>query len=71
MELSLEIRGIYATALTRFFLDRGMAVASPPSEVMAVQVHSGNGLPARGPADVHITDIPGGQGVLIRAPGNP
>ena len=71
MELSLEIRRIYATALTRFFLDRGMAIASPPSEVMAAQVHSGAGLPARGPADVHITDIPGGQGVLIRGSREP
>jgi hypothetical protein len=71
VELTLEIRGIYATALTRLFLDSGMAVASSPSEVTAAHVHSGAGLPARGPAGVHIVDIPGGQGVLIRGPREP
>ena len=71
MELTLKIRGIYATALTRLFLDRGIGVASPPSEVMAAQVQSGAGLPARGSAGVHITDIPGGQGVLIRGSEEP
>lgn len=71
MELSLEIRGIYATALTRLFLDRGMAVASPPPEVMVAHVHSGVGLPARDATRVCITDTPDGQGVLIRGPREP
>ena len=64
----LEIRGIYATALTRLFLDSGMAISRFPSEVSATQVLSGAGPPAPGPSGVHITDIPGGQGVLIQGP---
>jgi len=71
MELSLEIRGIYATALIRFFVERGIPVASPPSEVKAAHVPSGAGLPDRGPAGVLVTDIPGGQGVLIRGSQEP
>jgi hypothetical protein len=71
MKLSLEIRGFYAEALTRLFLDRGMAVASPPSELVAAHVHSGAGLPDRGPSGVLVTDIPRGRGVLIRGPREP
>lgn len=71
MELSLEIRGIYATALIRFFVERGIPVASPPSEVKAAHVPSGAGLPDRGLASVLVTDIPGGQGVLIRGSQEP
>jgi hypothetical protein len=71
MSLPLEIRGIYATALTRLFLGRGMAVAYPPSEETAAQVQSGAGLPARSATDVQITDSLGGQGVLIRGSREP
>jgi hypothetical protein len=66
MELSLEIRGFYAQALTKLFLDLGMAVASPPSEVMAAQIYGSASLPGRGPAGVLVSDSLGGQGVLIR-----
>jgi len=66
MELFLEIRGIYATALTRFFLNRGMAVASlseavagPHRETEALSSHVLAG-------GVHVSDLPDQQGVLIQ-----
>jgi hypothetical protein len=66
MDLSLEIRGFYAEALTRLFLDRGISVACRPAEVMAAHIHGGPCLSCRSPAYVLVTDVPGGQGVLIR-----
>lgn len=34
MEGALNIRGIYATALTRFFLDKGVSIVSPSEEIV-------------------------------------
>jgi Protein of unknown function (DUF402) len=65
MELSLEIRGIYTTALTRFFLERGIAVASL-SETTAGSNREPQGFSSHARASVHVTDLPDPQGVLIQ-----
>lgn len=67
MGLPLKIRGIYATALTRFFLDRGMAVSSP-SEVTAGRLQESEGLSSRDSGRLQINDLPDNQGVLVEGP---
>ena len=65
MTLALKIRGIYTTALTAFFLDKGIAIALPSRETEErfARVHS---AAFREHADVEIIDLEGKQGVLIQ-----
>jgi len=65
MELFVEIRGIYATALTRFFLERGIAVASP-SEAVAGPHRETEGPSSHALASVRVSDLSDQQGVLIQ-----
>jgi len=68
MELSLEIRGIYAIALTRFFPQRGIALASL-SAAIGGSNREPQGFSSQARATVHVTDLPDQQGVLIQGPG--
>jgi len=65
MTLALKIRGIYTTALTTFFLEKGIAIALPSRETEErfARVHS---AAFREHADVEIIDLEGKQGVLIQ-----
>ena len=63
MNLVLKIRGIYATALTTFFLDRGFRVALP-SGSMAERFAGRDGFDAFQAPDVQVMDLDNKQGVL-------
>jgi hypothetical protein len=60
----LKIRGIYATALTRFFLDKGFRVALP-SGPMAERFAGWKGFDAFQAPDVQILDLASKQGILL------
>ena len=64
MDLVLKIRGIYATALTRFFLDRGFRVALP-SGPMADRFSGWAGFGAFQAPDAQIVDLDSRQGILV------
>jgi hypothetical protein len=65
MAIGLMIRGIYTTALTCFFLEKGMAIASPSTET-AERFKKVKGAVFQEPADVEIRDLEGKQGVSIQ-----
>ena len=64
MDIHLKIRGIYATALTRFFLDHGLVIVSP-SEVVRQRFGDQRRIDPDGPADVSIDDLYNAQGILL------
>jgi protein associated with RNAse G/E len=64
MDPVLRIRGIYATALTKFFLDRGFKVALP-SGSMAERFAGWDGFDALQAPDVQILDLENKQGILM------
>lgn len=64
MGVVLKIRGIYATALTRFFLDRGFKVALP-SGSMAERFTASPGFDVFQSPDVEIMDLDNKHGVLL------
>jgi hypothetical protein len=63
--LALKIRGIYTTALTRFFLEKGMAIASPSAET-AERFKNVKRAVFKEPGDVEIRDLEGRQGVFVQ-----
>jgi probable ribonuclease FAU-1 len=64
MDVVLKIRGIYGTALTRFFLDRGFRVALP-SGAMAERFGGEPGFDVLQGPDVEIRDLENKQGVFL------
>lgn len=64
MDIHLKIRGIYATALTRFFLDRGLTIVSP-SEVIQRRFGNSRRIDPDRPMDVSIDDLYNAQGILL------
>lgn len=64
MEVSLKIRGIYTTALTKFFMDKGLTIVSP-SETILKRFGQGKKFAPAGSADVEIRDLEGAQGILL------
>lgn len=64
MNIHLKIRGIYATALTKFFLDKGLTIVSP-SEVIQGRFGYNEKIDSNGPTDVSIDDLISAQGVLL------
>jgi len=64
MSIALKIRGIYSTALTRFFLDRGMKVVSP-SDTIIGRFGRTKGLVLVGPHDLEIADLEDMEGVKL------
>jgi predicted RNA-binding protein associated with RNAse of E/G family len=62
--MRLKIRGIYTTALTRFFLDYGMAIVSP-SDKTAERFEGAAGIEPCGEYDVSIRDLRSKQGISI------
>jgi hypothetical protein len=65
MPLALKIRGIYTTALTSFFSERGLAIASPSAET-AERFRKKRGAVFQEPANLEIRDLEGRQGVFIQ-----
>ena len=65
MSVAVKIRGIYSTALTRFFLDRGMKVVSP-SETIARRFGKSKGLVLVGAHDVEILDTEDMEGIRLQ-----
>jgi protein associated with RNAse G/E len=65
MALGLKIRGIYTTALTSFFSERGLAIASPSAET-AERFRNRKGAVFQEPAHLEIKDLQGRQGVFIQ-----
>ena len=64
MRAALKIRGIYATALTRFFLDQGVNVVSPSDPIIR-RFGKAKGLVLVGVHDVEITDLDDKEGIRI------
>ena len=64
MDVAIKIRGIYATALTRLFLDRGLTIVSA-SQSIVDRFGLGEKIASFGSADVQIEDMEGGQGILM------
>jgi protein associated with RNAse G/E len=64
MSVAVKIRGIYTTALTRFFLDRGMRVVSP-SDTIIRRFGKTKGLVLVEAHDAEIVDMENMQGVRV------
>ena len=64
MMVAVKIRGIYATALTRFFLDQGVNVVSPSDPIIR-RFGKAKGLVLVGSHDVEITDSDDKEGIRI------
>jgi hypothetical protein len=64
MDIHLKIRGIYTTALTRFFLDEGLTIVSP-SEVIQRRFGNSRRIDPDRPMDVSIDDLYNAQGILL------
>ena len=65
MSVAVKIRGIYATALTRFFLDHGMKVVSP-SDTIIRRFGKAKGLVLVQPHDVEIVDSDDLEGIRLQ-----
>jgi len=63
--VAAKIRGIYSTALTRFFLDRGMEVVSPSGTIIK-RFGKTKGLVLAGGHDVEILDLEDLEGVKLQ-----
>jgi len=64
MSAAVKIRGIYATALARFFLDQGMKVVSP-SDILIRRFGKTKGLVLVEAHDVEIVDSEDMQGIKL------
>jgi protein associated with RNAse G/E len=64
MSVAVKIRGIYATALTRFFLDQGVNVVSPSDPIIR-RFGKAKGLVLVGVHDVEIRDLEDREGIRI------
>ena len=64
MSVALRIRGIYSTALTRFFLDQGVDVVSP-SDAIIRRFGKEKGLVLVGAYDAEIRDSEDKEGIRI------
>jgi protein associated with RNAse G/E len=64
MDIHLKIRGIYTTALTKFFVGKGLTIVSP-SEVIQSRFGDNKKIDPDRPVDVSIDDLDSGQGILL------
>ncbi len=64
MEVALKIRGIYTTALTKFFMDKGLTIVSP-SEAILNRFGDGTAMDPHRPLDLTIDDLENEQGILL------
>jgi len=65
MSVAVKIRGIYSTALTRFFLDEGMKVVSP-SDTIIRRFGKAKGLVLVQPHDVEVMDSEDMEGIRVQ-----
>ncbi|MCP4114116.1 MAG: DUF402 domain-containing protein [Desulfobacteraceae bacterium] len=68
MEVTLKLRGIYSTALTKFFLENGLTIVEPSRPIMERFGNHGK-FEFDKPVGVEITDMEDGQGIVLS--GNP
>lgn len=64
MEVTLKIRGIYTTALTKFFLDNGVTIVEPSRPIMD-RFGNYSKFEFGKPIGVEIKDMEGGQGIVL------
>ena len=64
MSAAIKVRGIYATALTRFFLKQGMSVVSPSDPIIR-RFGKAKGLVLVGAHDVEVMDLEDKEGIRI------
>ena len=64
MEVALKIRGIYATALTKFFVEKGLTIVSPSQEILK-RFDKSRRINSFKPMEVEIGDLEGGHGILL------
>ena len=65
MNVAIKIRGIYSTALTRFFLDQSMKVVSP-SDTLIGRFGKAKGLVLIAPHDGEILDREDMEGIKLQ-----
>jgi protein associated with RNAse G/E len=65
VEIGLKIRGIYTTALTKFFLDHNLAIVQP-SEATRERFSGCKKIDSSEPIGVEIEDLEDKQGILLR-----
>lgn len=65
MEIALKIRGIYTTALTKFFLDHNLAIVQP-SKTIKERFHNYKNIDSCKPIAVEIRDVEDKQGILLK-----
>jgi len=70
MIVAIRIRGIYSTALTRFFLDQGMKVVSP-SDTIIRRFGKAKGLVLVEAHDVEIVDLDDMEGIRVQGESAP
>jgi protein associated with RNAse G/E len=70
MEVALKIRGIYATALTKFFVDKGLTIVSPSQEILK-RFDKSRRINSFKPMEVEIGDLEGGHGILLEGQPEP
>jgi hypothetical protein len=68
--MNIKVRGIYATALTRFFLDRRARILAPSEPIVERFGESPHFLSSGNP-DLDINEMEGGQGITIAGPPAP
>ncbi len=64
MAITLKIRGIYSTALTKFFIDNGLTIVSP-SKAIVERFRNYKKFEIQKPIGVEIKDIDGGQRIFL------
>lgn len=65
MDVALKIRGIYTTALTKFFVDKGATIVSPSLAIL-IRFGDGTGIEPHRPSDLTIDDLENQQGILLQ-----
>jgi protein associated with RNAse G/E len=65
MAPNVKIRGIYTTALTKFFIDSGITIVSP-SQAIAARFKDSVDMATQKTSDVDIGDLEDSQGIMIR-----
>ncbi|MCD6083458.1 hypothetical protein DRJ00_03020 [Candidatus Aerophobetes bacterium] len=65
MEVGLKIRGIYATALTKFFLEHNLAIVQP-SRTIKERFRSYKKIDSPQPIEVKIRDLEDRQGISLQ-----
>lgn len=69
MEAALRIRGIYATALTKLFIENGLTIVAP-SNLVSERFRNYQKFEFQKPNDVEINDLANGHGIILKGETN-